>query len=136
MSQQIRAYRSASELPFSRWIKGRSGKLLTRLLPGYASRIREAPYSQALNGVGKLIRNGLFFKAIEDQDHALITRFLADYWSSPISDEFYTGFSHRYETLFLAYHAGIVGETRKAMEESGNDYGQLIELGSGDGKIL
>jgi hypothetical protein len=136
MSQQIRAYRSASELPFSRWIKGRSGKFLMRLLPAYATRIKAAPYRQPLNAVGKLIRNGLFFKAIEDQDHSLITRFLGDYWSSPVSDEFYTGFSHRYETLFLTYHSGIVRETLKAVEDTGNNYQQLVELGSGDGKIL
>jgi hypothetical protein len=136
MSQIIRAYRTASELPFPRWIKGRFGKFLMGILPAQAARIKAAPYSQPLNGVGKLIRNGLFFKAIEDRDHSLITRFLGDYWSSPVSDEFYTGFSHRYETLFLAYHAGIVAETRKAMEKSGQDYRQLIELGSGDGKIL
>lgn len=136
MSQTIRAYRTASELPFPRWIKGKLGKILIKILPAKAARIRQAPYSHDLNAIGKLIRNGLFFKAIEDQDHALITRFLSDYWSSPVSDEFYTGFSHRYETLFLAFHAGIVAETRKAMEQSGKIYQQLIEIGSGDGKIL
>lgn len=136
MGQQIRAYRTASELPFPRWIKGRLGKFLMQILPAEAARIKAAPYSQPLNGVGKLIRNGLFFKAIEDRDHSLITRFLGDYWSSPISDEFYAGFAHRYETLFIAHHAGIVAETQRAMEKSGQYYHQLIELGSGDGKIL
>lgn len=136
MSQQIRAYRTASELPFPRWLKGKVGKLLMGIFPGHAARIKKAPYHDSISGMGKLIRNGLFFKAIEDQDHALITRFLADYWSSPISEEFYSGFAHRYETLFLAHHAAIVGETRKAMEDSGKNYVQLIEIGSGDGKIL
>ena len=136
MGQQIRAYRTVSELPFSRWLKGKFGTILMRISPAYTASIKKAPYQPDLNGVGKLIRNGLFFKAIEDQDHALIIRFLGDYWSSPISDEFYTGFSQRYETLFLAYHSGIVGETLKAMEISGKHYGQLVEIGSGDGKIL
>ncbi|MBX3743542.1 MAG: class I SAM-dependent methyltransferase [Akkermansiaceae bacterium] len=61
---------------------------------------------------------------------------MADYWSSPASEEFYVNLSHRYETLFLAYHSGIVEETVAALEAAGGGFTELIEIGSGDGKIL
>ena len=108
MAKKLRAYRSISDLPFHRLVKGAVGRTLMTLLPAQASMVKSDPFGQKHGAVGKLIRNGWFLKAVAERDHALITRFLGNYWSSQVSDEFYEGLSHRYETLFLAYHSAIV----------------------------
>ena len=136
MAKKLRAYRSISDLPFHRLVKGAVGRTLMTLLPAQASMVKSDPFGQKHGAVGKLIRHGWFVKAVAERDHALITRFLGNYWSSQVSDEFYEGLSHRYETLFLAYHSAIVEETRKAMAFCGGPFSQLVEVGSGDGKIL
>lgn len=66
----------------------------------------------------------------------MICEFLRDYWSSSVSEEFYDGFAHRYETVFLAHHQGIVTEVAKIIKETGVEIEQVIEIGAGDGKIL
>jgi hypothetical protein len=106
------------------------------LFPAYSAEIRQAPFRRRLSPAGRLIRNGHLVRAVATKDHELIRDFLADYWSSEASDEFYRELSHRYETLFLAYHAGIVEQTADAVKRSGGEFRQLVEIGSGDGKIL
>lgn len=130
------AYRKPSDLPISRRLKGFAGKCLIASRPDMAASIKAAPFRQAWPALGKLIRNGHLVHAVAEKDHATIRDFLIDYWSSPASDEFYTGLSHRYETLFLKYHAAIVEETVKAVRGSAGNFQQLVEIGVGDGKVL
>ena len=136
MKNSLQAYRSISDLPLHRLVKGTLGRMLSPLLPEYAESIRRSPFRHRLNRAGRLIRNSYFLKAVEAKDHEAIRDLLRDYWSSQMSDEFYTGLSHRYETLFLRYHAGIVGETAKAMAGRAGEFRRLVEIGSGDGKTL
>lgn len=132
----LRAYRRLADLPLPRLLKGSAGIALIRLFPAHSDRIRSAPFRTQHSRIGRLIRNGYLLNAVRTQDHALIRDFLADYWSSPASEEFYTGLSHRYESLFLAYHSAIVEETAKAVRPAGCPFRQVVEIGSGDGKIL
>jgi len=134
--KSLRAFRNASELPLERKLKALAGKFLRSLRPDYAASIRAAPFQKQWSVSGRLIRNACLVDAVEIADHVLICDFLRDYWSSRASDEFYTGLSHRYETLFLAYHQRIVAETLQAIQGSGYEFTQLVELGAGDGKIL
>jgi hypothetical protein len=136
MKKSLRAYRKAIDLPLSRLLRGLIGLLLIPMLPGYSASIRTTPFRQHLSRVGRLIRNGYLVRAVGEKDHDLIRRFLADYWSSQASDEFYTELSHRYETLFLTYHSRIVEETLKVISGSERLFPQLVEIGAGDGKIL
>lgn len=132
----LRAYRSLTDLPLPRLLKGTAGTVLIFLLPYRAARIRLSPFRTQLSRIGRLIRNGHLMIAVRTKNHALIRDFLADFWSSPASEEFYTNLSHRYETLFLAYHSAIVDETIKAIRQGEGKFAQLVEIGSGDGKIL
>lgn len=132
----LKAYRKTSDLPLHRLLKGTAGRMLMSVRPELSSAIKERPFASQLPLSGRLIRNGHFMNAVGAEDHAMIRDFLRDYWSSGASDEFYEGLSHRYETLFLAYHSSIVDETRRAMERTGQPFQRMVEIGSGDGKIL
>jgi len=134
--KSLRAFRNASELPIQRKLKALAGRFIGALRPGYAASVREAPFRKQWPVSGRLIRNACLVDAVETADHGLICDFLRDYWSSRASDEFYTGLSHRYKTLFLAYHQSIVAETLGAIQSSESEFTQLAELGAGDGKIL
>lgn len=136
MPESLRVYRKYLDLPKFRLLKGLVGLALVPLFPAYSATIREAPFSRPQSRIGRLIRNGHLVRAVADKDHDLIRRYLADYWSSQASDEFYTELSHRYETLFLAYHSRIVDETLAVMARAGGTFSQMVEIGAGDGKIL
>ena len=132
----LKAYRKTSDLPLHRLLKGTAGRMLMSVRPELSTEIKNKPFSNHLPLSGRLIRNGHFMKAVGEEDHAMIRDFLRDYWASGASDEFYEGLSHRYETLFLAYHSSIVDETRRAMERMRAPFRRMVEIGSGDGKIL
>jgi len=132
----LRAYRKPSDLPLHRLLKGTAGRMLMSVRPEFSSAIKASPFSSPLPFSGRLIRNGHFLNAVGAEDHVMIRDFLRDYWSSQASDEFYAGLCHRYETLFLAYHEAIVGETARVIRSSGCHFRQMVEIGSGDGKIL
>ncbi len=134
--KSLRAFRTSSDLPIQRRLKGHAGKFLMKLKPELSAAVRASPFSTSWSQSGKLIRNALLIRAIETHDHAMICEFLRDYWSSSVSDEFYDGFAHRYETVFLAHHQGIVAEVAKVIEKTGAEINQVIEIGAGDGKIL
>ncbi len=132
----LRAFRKSSDLPVLRRVKGHAGKLLISLRPSYSAAVKASPFSTEWPESGRLIRNAHLMRAIETRDHSMICEFLRDYWSSSVSDEFYEGFAHRYETVFLAHHQGIVGEVAALIEKTGVKIQQVIEIGAGDGKIL
>lgn len=132
----LRAYRKPSDLPLHRLLKGYAGKMLSSVTPETSSAIRRSPFAKRLSLSGRLIRNGHFLDAVAAEDHAMIRDFMRDFWSSSASDDFYSGLSHRYETLFLKYHAEIVNETAAAIRQTGFGFPQFVEIGSGDGKIL
>lgn len=134
--KSLRAFRKSSDLPLQRRLKGFAGKLLIKLKPGYSAAVKASPFSTPWPESGRLIRNAHLINAIETRDHAMICEFLRDYWSSSVSDEFYDGFAHRYETVFLTHHQGIVAEVAKLIEKTGAEVQQVIEIGAGDGKIL
>ncbi|WAC18316.1 class I SAM-dependent methyltransferase [Luteolibacter sp. SL250] len=132
----LKAYRKTSDLPLHRLLKGTAGRMLMSVRPDLSTAIKSKPFSNHPPLSGRLIRNGHFMKAVGEEDHAMIRDFLRDYWASGASDEFYEGLSHRYETLFLAYHSSIVDKTRSAMDGMRNSLRRMVEIGSGDGKIL
>ncbi|MES2659983.1 MAG: class I SAM-dependent methyltransferase [Verrucomicrobiota bacterium] len=134
--KSLRAYRKPSDLPPHRLLKGIIGNLLMVLRPQLSAAVKAAPFRENWPAAGKLIRNGHLLNAVAKKDHALICRFLSDFWSSQASVDFYTGLSHRYETLFLRHHEAIVGETVEACQKAGGKFHQLIELGAGDGRVI
>ncbi|MES2659710.1 MAG: class I SAM-dependent methyltransferase [Verrucomicrobiota bacterium] len=134
--KSLRAYRKSSDLPLHRRLKGVIGNVLIALRPQLSAAVKAAPFRENWPATGKLIRNGHLLNAVAEKDHALICHFLSDFWTSQASDDFYTGLSHRYETLFLRHHEAIVAETDNAILKVGGNFQQLIEIGAGDGKII
>ncbi|MGB6220025.1 class I SAM-dependent methyltransferase [Haloferula sp.] len=98
--------------------------------------MRKRPFSKPWGTSGKLLRNGFLVRAIGEEDHGLIQDFMRDYWASPHSDEFFDNFEHRFETVFLRHHAGILEEISKVVQEFGVETPRLVEVGVGDGRVL
>ena len=132
----MRAYQSIIDLPFTRILRGSLGCLLLHALPGLAKEVRQRPFSRDWGSAGRLIRNGFLFRAVATKDHGLFEQFLADYWESPVSREFFDHFGHRFETVFLAHHRGIVDEIGKALDQHGVQAARVVEVGVGDAKVL
>ena len=132
----MRAYRRIHDLPAGRLLRGLLGCGLIVLMPAVAQEVRQRPFSRDWGARGRLIRNGLMFIALSRKDHHLFEEFLADYWKSAVSREFFDHFGHRFETLFLAHHRGITGEIRAVMERHVLPAWRLVEVGVGDARVL
>lgn len=132
----MKVYRSVSDLPASRRLKAFAGSLLARLRPGLSAAVDEKPFDPRWGISGKLIRNSHLANALHQGDHEKLRRYFTDYWSSTISVEFFEGFSHRFEDLFLRHHAIIADRIVEALPRLGQNPVRLVEAGSGDGKVL
>lgn len=132
----MRIYRKVTDLPIKRLACGLAGIAMIPLAPTMANAVRATPFSRAWGPVGKLIRNGQLARAVAGQDHKLIHDFMCDYWESPQSSEFFDHFEHRFETLFLRYHRGIVDEIGKILSAFDGTESRIIEIGVGDARVL
>lgn len=63
-------------------------------------------------------------------------RYFTHYWSSGTSLEFFDGFGYRFEELFLRHHAVIAEHLVGLFPKLGEGPIRLVEVGSGDGKVL
>lgn len=132
----MRVYRSVRELPANRRLKAFAGSLLARLRPSLSAAVDEKPFDPGWGAAGKLIRNAHLADAVHRGDHGKLRRYFTDYWSSATSAEFYEGFAHRFEDLFLRHHALIADHIVEALPVLGEGPVRLVEVGSGDGKVL
>lgn len=132
----MKAYRSASDLPIDRRAKAAVGNLLRSLRPDLAKRVDARPFDPDWTAPAKLIRNAHLFNAVDRKDHETLRRYLTHYWSSAASTEFYEGFSHRFEDLFLRYHAVIADHIAALLPLLGDGPIRLVEVGCGDGRVL
>lgn len=132
----MKAYRSAADLPIDRRAKAAVGNLLRTLRPGLAKRVDDRPFDPGWSPSAKLIRNAHLLNAVGRKDHETLRRYLTHYWSSAASTEFYDGFSHRFEDLFLRYHAGIADHINALLPRLGDGPIRLVEVGCGDGRVL
>jgi hypothetical protein len=132
----MNAYRSASNLPLNRRAKAMMGNLLKFLRPALAKQVDEKPFDPGWGSAGKLIRNAHLLNAVERRDHETLRRYFTHYWSSATSVEFYEGFAHRFEELFLRHHAVVADHIAGALPFLGEGNVRLIEVGSGDGRVL
>lgn len=132
----MNAYRSSADLPSLRRRKAAAGRWLEKRRPELAARVARDPFRADHGPAARLIRNALQARAVDERDHDLLERFLRNYWSSETADEFFEHFSHRFETLFLRHHLGVVEELDRRLDASGHGLSRLVELGSGDGQAL
>lgn len=132
----MKVYRSAKDLPADRRLKAIAGSFLTRLRPALSAAVDEKPFDPGWSAAGKLIRNAHLADAVQRGDHRKLRRYFTDYWSSGTSVEFYEGFAYRFEDLFLRHHALIADRIAGALPNLGDGPVRLVEVGSGDGKVL
>lgn len=132
----MKTYRKATDLPLGRLIRGLVGLVIILMAPAIANGVRTQPFTRPWGVVGKLVRNGFFVRAVSTGDHALLQDFLADYWISPRSDEFFDHFEHRFDTLFLRHHRRIVPEIQCIVESFHHQSARLVEIGVGDARVL
>jgi len=132
----MRIYRSASDLPSARRLKAVAGNFLKILNPGLAAAVDEKPFDPEWGTAAKLIRNAHLLNAVQGRDHESLRRYFTHYWSSALSAEFYEGFAHRFEDLFLRHHAVVADHIAGAIPLPGEGNTRLIEVGSGDGRVL
>lgn len=132
----MKAYRRLSDLPPGRRLKAQLGSLLRRLQPRLSAAVDAAPFDPAWGAAAKLIRNAHLAEAVERRDHAKLRRYFTHYWSSATSVEFFDGFSFRFGELFLRHHAVIATHLGGLLPMLGEGPVRLVEVGSGDGKVL
>ena len=132
----MNAYRSTSDLPLHRRAKAAVGNLLRCLRPDLAKRVDARPFDPGWTSAAKLIRNAHLLNAVDRKDHETLRRYFTHYWSSATSTEFYEGFAHRFEELFLRHHAVIADRIAESLPVLGDGPIRLVEVGSGDGKVL
>src|SRR5690606_1677576 len=94
------------------------------------------PFDPGWSSSAKLIRNAHLLNAVDRKDHETLRRYFTHYWSSGTSTEFYEGFAHRFEELFLRHHAVIADRIAESLPLLGDEPIRLVEVGSGDGKVL
>lgn len=136
LSQTMRAYRRISDLPPGRRLKAVFGDVLRRINPGLSAAVDAAPFDPAWGSAAKLMRNSHLAEAVGRRDHEKLRRYFTHYWSSGTSVEFFDGFAFRFEELFLRYHAVIADHLAGLLPKLGDGPIRLVEVGSGDGKVL
>jgi hypothetical protein len=132
----MRTYRSTSDLPFARRFKACVGHLIRFLRPRFSARVDQRPFDPEWGWSGRFVRNALLADAVKRADHETLRRYFTDYWSSATSVEFYEGYSHRFEDLFLRHHAVVAEPIARLLPDLGEGPIRLVEVGSGDGRVL
>lgn len=132
----MKAYRKPEDLPQERVLKAQLGNFVARMRPELKEKVGTRPFSGEWGMAGRLVRNAIFLKAIEEEDHDQIQVFLNDYWKSSASDEFFDHFAHRFDTVFLKHHEGVIARIFDAMKQSGGEFDRFVEIGTGDGRVL
>lgn len=132
----MKAYRTISDLPLQRRLKGLTGRAIVPCFPKLAREILENPFGGNPGPLGRLIRNGYYLRAVAKRDFDLTQRFLMNYWESPASEGFFDEFEHRFESLFLKYHAGIVDALQQISRSWSVPAPRIVEIGVGDGRVL
>lgn len=75
-------------------------------------------FNPSWSGADKLIRNGVFYRALASRDHALLKKFLVDYWVSDEGKAFHDDFRYRFETHFLKHSVRATDDFAAHLEES------------------
>ena len=132
----MKAYRTTSDLPLNRRAKAVAGNLLRVLRPRLAAQVDERPFDPDWDPVARLIRNAHLYNAVHRRDHETLRRYFTHYWASSSADEFFDGYAYRFEELFLRHHAGIADRIAAALPLFHGQRARLVEVGSGDGRVL
>ena len=127
--------RRLTDFPPSRQLRFLIGRALLRIHPELAGRVDAAPHSGNWSAREKLLRNGLYYRALRTRDYDTLGRYLADYWSVDANVGFHELFADRYENHFLLRDARLVPEI-ESLAAAASGYRTLCEIGCGNGMVL
>lgn len=127
--------RRLTDFPLSRQLRILIGTFLMRVHPEKVRQVDAAPHSKDWGAAGKLIRNGLYYRALRSRDFDTLGRYLAEYWSADANCDFHELFAERFDNHFLLRDARLAGEVEK-IARSTPCYQLLCEMGCGNGLVL
>ncbi len=130
------AIRTPSDLPMKKKLRCYAGRLLAGIMPRRAREVRSNLFDPALGPLDKLVRNGLFHRALVGGDHALLKEFLADYWASAEGKSFHDDFRFRFQSHFLDHAVRATDDFATHLAESGAAIDSIYEVGCGTGQVL
>lgn len=128
--------RSLSDFSLSKNLKLRLGKFLLPLFRGRIERVEAEPFG--FDGrIHRLVRNGLYARALEQGDFAKLRGYLSKYWGQEAKN-FHDAWQDRFERMFLKHDVVVVDELEEAMASLPDNAGfdHLYEIGCGGGQVL
>jgi len=128
--------RSLSDFSLSKQLKLRLGRLLLPLYRGRIEAVEAAPFGSD-GQIHRLIRNGLYARALEQGDFAKLRGYLSKYWGQEAKN-FHDAWTDRFERMFLKHDVVVIDELEKAVASlpDGAGFDHLYEIGCGGGQVL
>ena len=128
--------RSLNDFSLSKQLKLRLGKLLLPLFRGRVKAVEAAPFGSD-GQIHRLLRNGLYARALEHRDFAKLRGYLSNYWGQEAKN-FHDAWQDRFERMFLQHDVVVIDELEKAMAAlpDGLAFKNLYEIGCGGGQVL
>ena len=133
---KLNCIRSPSNLPPLKYLRCLAGNIALSICPSRGRRIARDPFSTNLSKFDRLVRNGLFFRALRDGDHDELARYLASFWRGPAGKAFHADFRLRFEDVFLKHHVRAVEAFERIASTRGGNITRLYEIGCGSGQVL
>ena len=128
--------RSLTDFSISKQLKLRLGKLLLPLFRGRIEAIEAAPFGSD-GQIHRLLRNGLYARALEQGDFAKLRGYLSKYWGQEAKN-FHDAWQNRFERMFLQHDVVVIDELEKAIAglPDALAFDHLYEIGCGGGQVL
>ena len=136
LSRENAIRRSLSDFSLSKQLKLRLGKLLLPFFPSRVKHVEDGPFASD-GRLHRILRNGLYARALERGDFAGLRNFLSKYWGQEAKN-FHDAWQDRFERMFLKHDVIVIDELEKAMAAlpDGRAFDHLYEIGCGGGQVL
>lgn len=131
----LRIRKRITDFPISRQLRILAGRVLAHFYPEKASRIDKAPHSENWGPIARLIRNGLYHRALAGSDFETLGRYLSDYWSVDAEANFHETYADRFHDQFLLRDVALLAEVERLVTRD-HRYTSLCEIGCGNGMVL
>lgn len=109
------------------------GKMMVLLQPKKARQLFEN--GSAINWTERLIRRAMLKEIEKKKDFDTLAIFHYNYWSNQ-GDRFFSAIENRFEKIFIPDCAFIFDRLKEKMHIEAESYNELVEIGTGNGKVL
>jgi len=114
------------------------GHILLFLMPKKAKQLSESGMTLVLNDLSlseKFMRSAILKKLEKKQDYNTLESLHKNYWVNK-GEDFFTETENSFENEFLPNCAFIFDELEKILSSSNDQYTRLVEIGTGNGRVL